>query len=342
MQQMPPRAFQCPQCGGSLSPDRFGRPPKCPFCGSTLVPEEPVISAERFREAFQQWNAPASHGFGATFSLGTDHWAPGPLLARGDVADVYPAVRARWPSERVLVKVLRDPRDLPRFRGEWEILGAIHRSEAPGAARFAGRLPQPAAYGECGPGLFAGSHAMVFRWAHGFDRTFEEVRRAFPGGIEPRASVWVWRRILETLAFLHSAGFCHGAVLPAHLLVQDGEHGVLLVGYGCSGRLGDALRPFPSEQKPFYPADLSALGRLSPALDIAMSARSVAFLLGGTPSGELPRAVPPKLATLLHRIGWEGVPANPSFSAWKLREDAGALAAEAYGPPAFCPIPAPK
>jgi len=339
---MSPRVYQCPQCGGSLAPDRFGRPPQCPYCGSTLAPEEPVITAEGFREAFREWNAPETHGFGATFSLGTDHWAPGPLLARGDVADVYAAARARRPSERVVAKVLRDPRDLPRFQAEWDILGAIHRSEVPGAASFAGRLPQPAAFGECGPGLFAGSRAMVFRRAHGFDRTFEEVRRAFPRGIESRASIWVWRRILETLSFLHSAGFCHGAVLPAHLLVQDGEHGVLLVGYGCAGRLGDVLRPFPSEQKPFYPAALSDSGRLSPALDIAMSARAVAFLLGGTAAGDLPPALPKRLAALLHRIGWEGVPANPSFSAWKLREDVGALATEEYGPPAFCPIPAPK
>jgi hypothetical protein len=332
---MAERALKCPQCNAPLAASRFARSAVCPFCGSTVLFGEQTVPASRFRAAFQSWNSPESHGFTDWVSLGDSHWARGPLVARGEVSDVHAAARARWPTERALLKSLRDPRDAPGFDHEWEVLARLQESDS--ATSFAGRIPQPIARGRIIAGASAGTQAMVFRWASGFTQTFEDARRAFPHGIEPRASIWIWRRILEALWFLHAAGFVHGAVLPPHLLVEDGEHGVRLVGFRAADRAGSKLRDVSPGYEPVYPRDLLADRKLTPAADLAMSARCVAALLGGDlASGEVPALVPAPLAREIDRVA--GLRAAGDGDAWRLRERLGGLAREVFGAPTFCPL----
>lgn len=159
---MAERALKCPQCNAPLAASRFARSAVCPFCGSTVVFGEQTVPASRFRAAFQSWNSPESHGFTDWISLGDGHWARGPLVARGEVSDVHASARARWPTERALLKILRDPRDAPGFDHEWEVLARLQESAAAAAASFAGRIPQPIARGRITAGASEGSQAMVF------------------------------------------------------------------------------------------------------------------------------------------------------------------------------------
>ncbi|MFL6194689.1 MAG: hypothetical protein ACJ75H_11000 [Thermoanaerobaculia bacterium] len=305
---MPERSLKCPQCNAPLAPSRFARSLVCPFCGSTVMIDEQGVPASRFRAAFLAWNAPATHGFSDWVSLGERHWAKGPLVARGEVSDVYAAARARLPTERALLKVLRDPRDVSGLDNEWEVLTRLRGTSS--SAGFSERIPQPVARGRITAGALEGSHAILYRWADGFVHTFEDVRRVFPRGIEPRASIWIWRRILEILSFLHGAGVTHGAVLPAHLLVQEGEHGVRLVGFRQANGAG------------------------SPTADVVQSARCVADLLGDNP------AIPGPLADEIERASQ--LRTDGPDEAWAIRERLGKVAREAFGPPAFCPLRMPR
>jgi hypothetical protein len=335
------RAFKCPQCNGPLAPSRFARAVTCSYCGATVQVDEASVSTASFREAHRQWNTPDAQGFGTWSSIGDSHWALGALIAQGEISDVYAAQRARWPTERALVKVLRQSRDLGLFDHEWAVLGKLLASKAPGAGTFGARLPQPIAHGPITAGAHAGSQATVLRWAGGFVHTFEAVQHAYPHGIEPRAAIWIWRRVLELLSFLHGSGYVHGAVLPQHLLVQDGEHGVRLVGYSCADHPGAKLRSVCARFESFYPEDLKASRSLSISGDLAMSARCVAVLLGGDPTGRgLPAAVPTALAEMLRTFAAAQTPARDD--AWSLRERLGELAQAVFGAPAFCPIVMPR
>jgi hypothetical protein len=350
---MPERALKCPQCNAPLPPvGRFARSVVCPFCSTTVLLDEQAISVARFRAAFKDWNSPASHGFSSWISIGArageSHWALGEIVGRGEISDVYAAQRARWPTERALVKVLRNPgsrRDAASFDHEREVLAALQGSRTAGYETFVLRLPQPIAHGEVSAGTsetsggaLASSRALVLRWAEGYVHTFEDAARAYPGGIEPRASIWIWRRILETLSFLHGAGYVHGAVLPPHLLVETGEHGVRLVGFRAADHPGAPLAEVSPRFERFYPRELLKSRQLSPAADLAMSARAVAALLGGDPaSGEVPRAVPAPLAAEIARAA-DFNRADELGGAWALRERLGAIAHEVFGPPAFCPL----
>lgn len=334
------RVLKCPHCNAPLTPpSRFARSAVCAFCGATVQLDPTAVSSARFREAFQAWNQPSTHGYTVWWSLGNAHWAPGPLIARGELSDVYVAERARWPTERVLLKVLRNPDDAPLFEHEWDVLEQLQCSTANGAATFTTRLPQPVARGLLHGGPHAGAHAMALRWPGGFLHTFEAVRRAYPTGIDPRVSIWMWRRILETLSFLHRSGVVHGAVLPQHLLVQHREHGVRLVGFSCADRAGARLRAVCTSAQDYYPDSLLSAETLTPAADLMMSARCIAAVLGGEPSrGTVPDAVPGALAALVRRVA---TGEESGGDAWTLRERVGEVSARVFGRPGFHPLAMP-
>ncbi len=323
------RVLECPNCGASLAPARFARSVICSFCQSTVQVDPSAVSVALFRKALADWNSPKTHGYDSFLSIGESHWATRRFIARGEISDVYLAERARWPTERVLLKVLREPESAPLFDREWGVLEELQQSEAPGAALFTTLVQQPVVRGLVDNGPYQGRRAMAFRWASGFRQTFEGVRQVYPQGIDPQIAIWMWRRILELLAFLHRSGVAHGAVLPPHILVEDGEHGIRLAGYSAAGEPGAPLATMCSRFEQFYPAR-----QLSPEADVEMSARAIAFVLGGEGACVgVPISVPEPLADLVRRVAVDG-----AENAWAVRESVGEVARSLYGPPSFHPL----
>jgi len=334
-------AIMCPQCNAPLAPHRFARSIVCPYCGATVRLDEAGVSAALFHEAYRAWNSPESYQIPTWISIGSRHWAVERLIAQGETSDVYTGRLARWPTELAILKLLRDRQDNERFSNEWNALQTLQKSEALGADTFLRLIPQPILHGDITGGAFGGRRVSIFRWASGFRHTFDEVMRAYPGGIAPRASIWVWRRILEVLSFIHASGMAHGAVIPAHLLVQENEHGVRLVGFGFAGRLGEKLRSASPGTEVFYPKPAGAWSTVTAQLDLAMSARCIAAMLGGNPeTADLPGAVPARLAGIVQRVARCKPAAGED--AWKLREELGEIAREVFGPPQFIPIVMPS
>lgn len=333
------RALMCPQCNAPLRPGRFARSVVCSYCGSTVQLDGSAVSAGRFRKAFRVWNSPESYQIPSWISVGDSHWVLENCIANGDISDVYTGQRARWPTELVIIKLLRELQDRPVFDNEWEVLQLLHRSDAPGSDTFTMLIPQPVLHGNITHGLNPGQRVHIFRWASGFHHTFDEVLRAYPQGIPPRASIWIWRRILEVLSFLHNSGIVHGAVLPSHLLVQENEHGVRLVGYSCAGRFGEKLRRISSRFEVFYPREARASLTLLPQLDLMMSARCMVSILGGNPAtGTLPKAVPALLAQLVQQIALTDPARSSGEDAWSIRQKLGTIADAVFGAPQFIPI----
>lgn len=334
-------AVMCPQCNAPLAPHRFARSVVCAYCGATVQLDEASVSAEAFRTTFRVWNSPDSYQIPSWISVGGGHWAIENSLGQGDISDVYAGLRARWPTELVLVKVLHHHQDPDPLDNEWESLQTLHKSEASGADTFTAQLPQPVAHGKIVAGPFGGRRANIFRWASGFHHTFEDVLQAFPQGIPPQASIWIWRRILEVLSFIHNSGMVHGAVLPPHLLIQENEHGVRLVGYGCAGRIGGRLQIRSNRFESYYPQS-NRSSPLTKQLDLIMSARCVIGLLGGNSAdGSIPSTVPARLAEIVQRVSRINPAGAAREDAWSLREELGVIAQKVYGPPKFIPIEMP-
>jgi hypothetical protein len=336
-------ALLCPQCNAPLTPHRFASTVVCAYCGTTVRLDESSVSAAIFHAAYRAWNSPGTAPDSSWVSLGGRHWLLEKLIAPGAYADVYSARLARWPTELAILKVLRHPQDAAPFDNEWNALQALQKSQAAGADTFTRLLPQPILHGELLAGPLAGQRVSIFRRAGGFHHNFTEVIRAYPQGIPPRAAIWVWRRILEVLAFLHASGMAHGAIIPAHLLLQENEHGARLVGYTSAGPLTETLRSISPGDEAFYPQPAPAPLKLTPQLDLAMSARCMIALLGGDlAAATLPDAVPAPMAGLVKRIALAGCCAGDCPDAWGVRGELGELARQIYGPPQFAPIRMPS
>jgi hypothetical protein len=336
-------AIMCPQCNAPLTPHRFAKSVVCSYCGTTVHLDESSVSAALFHEAFRVWNSPQSYQLQSWVSIGNRHWAVEKMIAQGELSDVYTGRLARWPTEMVILKVLRDQQGLDRFEDEWNVLQRLQKSDARGTGTFTRLIPQPIVHGDSTAGAFAGRRISIFRWASGFYHTFEEVIQAYPQGISPRASIWVWRRILEVLSFIHASGMAHGAILPAHLLVQENDHGVRMVGYGCAGPLNEKLCTVSPASESFYPKPAHSWSTLTAQLDLAMSARCIVAILGGDPeTASLPAAVPAPLAGIVQRIALSKPDVTVSENAWAIREQLGKIATQVFGPPQFIPIVMPS
>ncbi len=332
-------ALICPQCKAPLTAHRFARSATCAYCGTTVFLDESSVSAESFHESFKHWNAPESYGIGAYLSLGGRHWVVEKLLAQGEVADIYSGRLARWPTELVLIKILRDNNDAPFLQREETTLQALVHSQARGAAHFLRLVPQPVVMGTVNGSAYHGRAVSILRHESGFNHTFVDVKRAYPDGIPARSVIWIWRRLLELFSFMHRSGFAHGAVLPEHLLVQQNDHGVRLVGYGRSSRLGE---PFPGmcpgcEKN--YPLSDSSIHKLTTDLDVVMSARCLVDLLNGDlETCELPGAVPPALAALISRVARLDPRKQAVGDPLAIHQQLAEISDQVYGAPVFNPI----
>lgn len=330
--------IKCPQCQAPLTPpSRFARSAVCGFCGATALIDTSAVSVERFRKAREEWDSPSGQGFASWLSVGDAHWATIEQLAQGEVANVYLAQRARWPTELVVLKVLHDPRGEAGLSREWDVLRELQRCEVSGAAAMTQRLPDPVVQGVVSAGVGQGARALAYRWAPGFLHDGVAVRRALPNGIPAACAVWLWRRVLEVVSFVHRAGLAHGAVVPPHILVERGEHGARLLGYSRADRPGRKLRARCAGFEAFFADDT-----LSHEGDVTSSGRCMAYLLGGEPArGQVPDAVPRPLAELVRQTATGALPPSLRADPWALREKVGSVARAELGPPAFHPLPLP-
>ncbi|MGZ3424287.1 MAG: hypothetical protein ACXVEE_40880 [Polyangiales bacterium] len=253
------RPIDCPRCGAPLPSAAIGASiTECPYCDGTLVKDPRTVWASRYERAFA--GADADSGvrvLGVPYALEE-------RLGTGASTDVFAARRTRLPGERVVIKLLRAGASESALDHEVAVLSELAESHAPGTSHFLRRLPQLVARGVCDDG----TPALVHRRLSGFDHTAEDVRKQHGDALDPRHAVWILRRVLELLGWLHASGFEHGDILPEHLVINARDHGVMLVGWSSARRTS------------------------APQKDVAMATRAVAWLLGAA-------RIPPGLASVI-------------------------------------------
>jgi hypothetical protein len=327
-------AARCPQCQAPLTPpSRFARTVVCPFCGTTAALDPSIVSTARYKAALADWRGPAAGTTPGTWRWGESVVRVLKPIGQGEVSDAFLVDRARFPGERLLLKVLRQDDDLALLDAEWDVLTRLHASDA---TKLLARVPEPVERGVLEDGPHAGRPCVALRWAPGFDHTLEDARTVSPRGIDPRAAPWVWRRILETLALLHRGGLVHGAVLPQHVLIETGEHGARLCGFSCAAAEGEELRRTCTRFEALYSERIGMLGRVTRFDDLVMSGRCIAWALGGPGDGTgLPDTVPEPLANLVREVAGG---ASGELDPFALREAVGEAAKASFGEAGFNPL----
>jgi hypothetical protein len=159
-----------------------------------------------------------------------------------------------------------------------------------------------------------------------------EVRRAHPGGLDPRDAAWIWRRLLVALGLAHRAGVVHGAVLPEHVLIEPAMHGVVLVDWCYSVVSDSGRRRIPAivpRYRDWYPAEVGDRGIPGPGTDIAMASRCMTWLMG--------ERIPPALDLFVSGCTLQSLSQRPDDS-WRLLAELDDLLEGLYGPRTFRPF----
>ena len=321
------RVLVCPRCGAPLPKRAALVRVVCEYCKSEVTVERYAVKAADYRRTLAEYVGAVGPDIivveNARFRLLE-------RIAAGHSADVWRAERATRLSECVIIKLLREPADEPLLRNEQSVLAELGNSSAKGTDFFAPFLPQRAGFGVATGAIAAGRLTAVFREPAGFSHTLPGVQRAYPSGIDARHLVWVWRRTLELLGWVHQSGFVHGAVLPEHLLINARDHAVRLVGYSCAARPGARLVAVSPKDQALYPDSLLNSGVLSTHADRAMLARTLLHAWGGN-ALRASHAIPTELGGLLEREA----SGDQKLDAWTLSEEVSAAAKRCFGPPKF-------
>jgi hypothetical protein len=250
-------------------------------------------------------------------SVGNSRFAVAGRLAQGDGCDVFLARRDSNLTEMVVLKILRAPQDRDLLQREWKLLGEIREAAEKAASSVARLLPQRVTHGTARCAGKPDRLASVFRWRSGFQLSLAQL----PSGLDARAAVWMWNRMLAQLDRLHGLGFVHGAVLPPHCLIHPRDHGLVMCGWSAAARSVKAAPRLATS------AQWNALvppGPPTAAGDVAMSARCIAHLLAKS-------QVPSGLLELIQRVS---APERAS-TAGQVLEQLREASSAAFGPPSF-------
>lgn len=320
-------ALSCPQCSAPLPRAARWRTVNCSYCGATIVRGTETVERESFRAALRRANADVPGGRILTWR-GARYRVLAPL-ATGEHSEVLLAERLGALPERVTLKLARDSAANNVLLCEAAVLQALQDLSVSGAAYFTRRLPQALGAG-IAEGLGDGARqALVLRHPTGFWGSLQDVQQANPQGIDPRHAVWIWRRMLEVLAFVHGAGWTHRALSPSHALVHPRDHGVLLIGWSRA-------------QHATGSAHTAAVAR-----DLMQAAWTVRAVLHGGAFGESGEPgfgphTPAPLAALLRQCS-EDAAACERLGAQGIEQALSAASREAFGPSKFVHFdPAPR
>lgn len=310
---MSSNTISCPQCGAPLPRQALWRSVLCGYCGAEVTRAERIVKRARFREAFQRTRA----GIDAdTILCAGQHYRVIKPVASGSSARVLLAERAGPFPERAILKIAHEGSTPGRLRQEHRVLTELQSDGAAGSAYFSQLLPQVVAFGMAHDATGEPREALVLRNPTGFWGSLADVWHNYPGGVDPRHAVWMWRRALDVLGHVHARGWVHGRLGPEHWLVHPGDHGIRLAGWAGARRLHDAG---------------------ARARDLVQSAWTMRLLLagaGGDAEPAIPASTPRPLAALLQRAS-EDPAWCARVGAQGLSNEVAAAAEAAFGAPKF-------
>ncbi len=209
----------CQNCSAPLGPatSSFLR---CAYCDSEFY--APPLAGFRIP---QPRVYPHLEGVGLV-EVGSHTYRVHGRLARGLHGDVFLGRRERALTEMVLIKVAH--RDgASGLRREWDTIGRVRACHEFLAHLLA--VPIVLEMGHCHRSKRR--LTAVYRWRSGFSFTALDAHDQYPRGVSPRAVVWIWNRVLDTLACLHESRYSHNAIALEHLLLHPRDHGVALCGW---------------------------------------------------------------------------------------------------------------
>jgi serine/threonine protein kinase len=231
------------------------------------------------------------------------------ILAQGSFSTVYKAnYEGIDPREFVVVKIARTPQDNELLEHEMETLNIFQLKDSNpdmeeflSVQRMYASKPLTSFYisGENGT-----KHRAIILSSPNFRSfTLETLRKEkFPDGLLPVDVWWIFRRLLLTLWMAHLKDTVHGAVTPEHVLVYPDDHGLELLDWTCSCKIGKKVVAYNPAYRQFYAPEIFAKKPVSPATDIYMAGATAIYMLGGDHTKDfIPTSIPASIIALLRK-----------------------------------------
>ena len=242
-------------------------------------------------------------------------------LAFGSICNLY---RCSFETGQPggVFKIARVPQINRHVEHEFKVLTHLHGSTH--GSRLAPFLPRSEALVNYAYPDEPSRSGVVLRYHAGIEGaddlySLEEVRGAYPAGIDARDMAWIWRRLLTVLGYVHACQHVHGQVTPDHVMIDPRDHKLVLIGW-CAAVPFGAAQWLRNGNWSGWPGD-HWQNQASPAVDLAAGSRSMSYLLG--PS------VDPAIARHLERA------TDTATDAFKLLDDFDRLIEALWGPRSF-------
>jgi serine/threonine protein kinase len=272
-------------------------------------------------------------------------------LAVGSLTSVYRCSISSNPAGQIgIFKIARDVRSNSSIANEARVLRHLaSATEMPAFMRFMPFLPR--VVDSLSRGGSANENprlANVLSYHQEIQSPDElyslaEVQAAYPAGMDPRDVAWIWRRLLNALSFAHGNGIAHCAVLPEHVLIEPRDHKLVLIDW-CFAMPRERWSASPENAgigafRKWYERDYTARPA-SPALDISLAARCMAYLMNGSAvPAQSPATGDPAIRRHFDRC--IGLPDDPHPSAGELLAQFDQLIEALWGPRRFRPMTLP-
>lgn len=319
--------FTCPRCFATiaLKPGmRF-----CPRCG---LAEAPAAAAD---------TAPLE------LRVNGQQFSVGQRIAVGSVTTVY-RCQFEHAGKRLegVFKISRDARSNGMLINEANVLRQLHSHDV--QQKFSPFIPAiEASVSMSDSSTSPARQANVLRMhpaIRSVDElyTLDEVRAAYPTGLDARDMAWIWRRLLMILGYAHQQRIVHCAVLPMHILIEPTEHKLLLIDFCCASAI-PAANGWPiimGGYLDWYERQSSSWTAPTPTLDIGLGARCMLQVLGRDPLDDTNASgVEPALWRHFQRCTQATEDSN--LNAWRLLDDFDRLIESLWGPRQFRQLPMP-
>ncbi len=165
-------------------------------------------------------------------------------IADGDLSDIYSGSYANGAGDHtVAIKVGRDRRDNDLLENEASVLNYLYppKQKDEKFYRYLPKLIDTATFDRRQVTIFPLMENYV---------SVADVLAAYPKGLDFRDMVWMYKRLLAGLGFVHEMGVVHGAILPTHVLVHPEGHGAKIIDWSYSLNFAAALA---AKKKPADP-----------------------------------------------------------------------------------------
>lgn len=225
-------ALNCPQCSAPLPRVALWRSVNCSSCGALITRSGSLVQRDQFRQALLR--ARQADATGASLTCGGSSYRILQDLGTGEHSTVHLARRMGPLPMLVTLKLASSDAGAESHTREAAIIRELQATDPGGSGAFFSRLLPEVV----GIGMVDGNqrHALILRNPTGHWGSLGALADHFSSGLDPRHTVWIWRRILAVLGFIHGHGWVHGDVCPEHALVHAPNHGVRLIGWGSARR----------------------------------------------------------------------------------------------------------